>query len=265
MGDLKKRILSAVSFGPLIVLLFLFLPPKFFFLFMGLVLIMAVYEFSSMARVANVYTVTLLAVLGLIPLYAGSPNVYLLWLLLSVVLYLLFKMVRPPRGDVSINREIGLGLVVLLLSQIFLALPLFFLYRLKQLDPYLPLILLLTIWASDTGAYMIGKTLGRHKLAPLISPKKTYEGLFGAMLGAVVLTLLFHGKMGIGIWPSLGIGVLIGVLGQLGDILESIAKRVCEVKDSSTLIPGHGGILDRIDSFLFTAPFMYHYLTGFTR
>ena len=76
------------------------------------------------------------------------------------------------------------------------------------------------------------------------------------------MTLLFKGRLGLTLPVSIGVGVVIGGLGQLGDILESIAKRVCEVKDSSGLIPGHGGLLDRVDSFLLTAPFMYYYLSG---
>jgi len=262
VGDLKERILSALAFGPLIVLLFVVLPPKPFLLFMGIVLIMASYEFSWMARVESLLAITILAAASLIPLYFGPPTAYPLWLLFSPVCYLLFKMVRPGTKDISINRTIGTSIIVLLLAEVFLALPLFSLYRLKELDPYLPLVLLLTIWASDTGAYLLGKTAGRHKLAPLISPKKTYEGLAGAVVGALVVTLLFRDRMGMGAATSVIMGVVIGVLGQLGDILESIAKRICEVKDSSSLIPGHGGILDRFDSFLLTAPFMYHYLSG---
>ncbi len=263
MGNLKQRLLSALFFGPLIVILFVALPPKFFLLLLGLVLIMAVFEFSSMAQASPLYFITGLSVLGLVPLYAGPPALYLLWLLFTAALYLLLRIVLPGGPDISINRNIGVGISVLLLSEVFLVLPIFFLYRLKELNTYLPLILLLTIWASDTGAYAMGKTLGKYKLAPLISPKKTYEGLIGAMGGAMLVMLLFHNRMGMSSGQALGVGLLIGVLGQLGDILESIGKRVCEVKDSSALIPGHGGILDRIDSFLFTTPFLYHYLAGF--
>ena len=179
------------------------------------------------------------------------------------------KIVIPPGIETaapdghSANRDLGLTLSVLLASEVFLVLPLFYLYRLKEVTYYLPLILLLIIWASDTAAYLLGKTMGRHKLVPVISPKKTYEGLLGAVLGAMLVTLLFHDKMEIGIPESIILGALIGVLGQLGDILESVGKRVWKVKDSSGLIPGHGGILDRIDSFLFTTPLVYHYLMGF--
>ncbi len=261
MGDLKKRFLSALVFGPLVVLLFLFLPSKMFLLFLAIVLLIAVYEFSSMAGTAHSIVVTLLAAATLIPLYFGG-TLYQFWLLFSPAIYLVFRIAAPASAPSSLNREIGGSVAVLILAEVFLALPLFFLYCLKELDRFLPLVLLLTIWASDTGAYLLGKSMGRHKLVPLISPKKTYEGLLGALAGAACVTLLFKGRLGLTVPLSIGMGLAIGALGQLGDILESIAKRVCQVKDSSGLIPGHGGLLDRVDSFLLTAPFMYYCLSG---
>lgn len=261
MGDLKKRFLSALVVGPVIVLLFLFLPSKLFLLFLAVVLVMATFEFSSMAAASHPLVITLLAGATLIPLYWGA-TLYPFWLLFSPAVYLVFRMAAPVSAPQALNEEIGRSVTVLLLAEVFLALPLFFLYRLKKLDHFLPLALLLTIWASDTGAYLLGKSMGRHKLAPLISPKKTYEGLLGAIAGAACVTLLFKGRLGLTLPVSIGIGIAIGALGQLGDILESIAKRVCGVKDSSRLIPGHGGLLDRVDSFLLTAPFMYYYLSG---
>ncbi len=135
----------------------------------------------------------------------------------------------------------------------------------SEVNLYFPVILILTIWASDTGAYFIGKSFGKKRLAPQISPKKTYAGLFGALFGGAMLTLAFGKMLGMDIAESIVVGAMIGLLGQLGDIFESIAKRVYNVKDSSALIPGHGGMLDRIDSFLFSTPFLYHYLMGFAK
>ncbi len=261
MGDLRKRLLSALVAGPLIVLLFLFVPSTLFLLFLAIVLVVATFEFSSMAAAPSPLVVTLLAALSLIPLSLDA-TLYSFWLLFSPAVYLVFRMASRNPAPASLNEEIGRSVTVLILAEVFLALPLFFLYRLKELGHALPMVLLLTIWASDTGAYLLGKSLGRHRLAPLISPKKTYEGLLGALAGAALVTLLFRGRLGLTLPVSIGIGLVIGVLGQLGDMLESIAKRVCEVKDSSGLIPGHGGLLDRIDSFLLTAPFMYYYLSG---
>jgi phosphatidate cytidylyltransferase len=260
VGDLKRRAITAALIGPLVILLFLFLPPRLFFLFMGCVLAMAAYEFSVIARLPNPVIVTVLALAAIVPLYLDVLPAYILWLLFSPTLYLLFRMVLPGRSSEGINREIGRSAVVIILSSVFLALPLFFLYRLKVLGTYLPFLLLAAVWASDTCAYLAGKNMGRHKLVPLISPKKTVEGLGGAIFGAVFLMIAAHGLIGLSVGHALVVGVAIGLLGQLGDILESIAKRVYEVKDSSGLIPGHGGVLDRLDSFVLTAPFLYYYL-----
>jgi len=230
---------------------------------LGAILTVAVYELASMARLRNLLLIVVLTIVTLIPLYADRPSAYALCLLLSPAFYLLFCLFAPAPHGTSINKEIGTSLAVLVMSQVFLALPLFALYLLKELDGYLPLILLLTIWASDTAAYGVGKSIGKHKLAPYISPKKTVEGLFGAMGGSLAVTFLFAPHLGLTVPSTVAMGLAIGILGQLGDILESIAKRVWEVKDSSSLIPGHGGILDRIDSILLTAPFVYYCLSGF--
>ncbi len=262
MGDLRKRFLSALIFGPLVVLLFIFLPPKLLLLFLAIVLVLGAYEFSSMACATNSLFIAALTAVSLVPLYVSGPAFYPLWVLFSPALCLIVKM-RARRAEASsLNKEIAKSIAVLVLAEVFLAVPLFFLYRLKELDGLLPLILLLTIWASDTAAYLLGKSIGRHKLAPLISPKKTFEGLLGALIGAAVVIFLFRSRLGVTLPVSIAFGALIGALGQLGDMLESIAKRVCEVKDSSRLIPGHGGLLDRVDSFLLTAPFVYCYFSA---
>jgi len=265
MGNLKKRVGSGLVVGPLVVLLFVFSPPLPFLLFMGLVLLVATWEWASMARTADIFAPMILVAASFAPLYMDRTDLYLLWLLLSPALYLAFKILKPGVVDASVNRVMAKCILVILFSEVFLGLPLFSFYRLKELDPYLPAILLLIVWASDTAAYAAGKSIGRHKLAPLISPNKTVEGFFGAMAGALLVTLLFGHRMGLTFLSAGCAGAAIGVLGQLGDMLESIAKRVCDVKDSSSLIPGHGGILDRIDSFIITAPFLYHYLSGFSK
>jgi len=119
---------------------------------------------------------------------------------------------------------------------------------------------LLITWMGDTTAYYGGRGFGRHKLAPAISPKKTVEGaiigLMGSIVGAIIAKLWF---LDIGISNAVIAGILIGVSGQFGDLSESIIKRNLQVKDSGGIIPGHGGILDRVDSLLFSAPVFYYY------
>ena len=124
------------------------------------------------------------------------------------------------------------------------------------------LFLIATVWAGDISAFLSGSLFGKHKLYPKISPNKTYEGLAGAIVGSIIVALsfalLFVPQLEIGLCILLAIG--LGVLGQLGDFTESMLKRSAHVKDSGSLIPGHGGMLDRLDSFLFSAPFLHYSL-----
>lgn len=119
-------------------------------------------------------------------------------------------------------------------------------------------------WASDTFAYFGGRAFGKTKLLPKVSPKKTREGAVCGFIGCVATVLL----MGC-LWldysflPMLLLGVGIGIFAPLGDLVESILKRSCDIKDSGNFFPGHGGVLDRCDSLIFSVPFAYYFLTGF--
>jgi phosphatidate cytidylyltransferase len=124
------------------------------------------------------------------------------------------------------------------------------------------LFLMITVWSGDIIALFSGTHFGKHKLYPKISPNKTYEGLLGAIAGSVIVGLLYaffflpYFNKGACILVAIG----MGILGQLGDFTESMLKRSAQVKDSGSLFPGHGGVLDRIDSFLFSSPFLYYLL-----
>jgi len=118
----------------------------------------------------------------------------------------------------------------------------------------LVLAILLTTWAGDTAAYFVGRSFGRHKLAPRISPGKTWEGAVANVVASIVAALGLAHLVHLGVVCGLTIGLAVGVLGQAGDLLESAIKRRAGVKDSGTLFPGHGGILDRIDSLMLPAP-----------
>lgn len=121
------------------------------------------------------------------------------------------------------------------------------------------LILAIT-WVQDTAAYFVGKNLGRHKLAPVLSPKKTWEGAIGGMLGSIAAAAGFAVVFGLPITTLQAglLGVVGGIVGPLGDLAESMIKRQVGLKDAGKLIPGHGGILDRADSLLFTGPVLYY-------
>ncbi|HWN98849.1 MAG TPA: phosphatidate cytidylyltransferase [Blastocatellia bacterium] len=135
----------------------------------------------------------------------------------------------------------------------------------QPLTPHLSSKLLMMFFAmvvfADTGAFYTGHLIGRHKLAPRVSPGKTIEGAIGGLLAAIAAgplsrLVFFHE---IPIAHAIVLGALIGVLGPIGDLAESMLKRGSGVKDSGTLLPGHGGVLDRVDSILFCAPLLYYY------
>jgi phosphatidate cytidylyltransferase len=125
----------------------------------------------------------------------------------------------------------------------------------------LVLFLLMVVWLGDAGAYYVGKNFGRHKLSPRISPKKTIEGLAGgiaiSMITAAIVHFTYFKEMPL--LHAMIAGVILSVAGVIGDLAESMWKRSAAVKDSGTLIPGHGGFLDRFDSIFFTAPILYSY------
>lgn len=139
---------------------------------------------------------------------------------------------------------------------------LFFIRALTDHGGYL-FFLIFTIWAMDISAYFAGRVFGHTPLLPSISPKKTWEGAIAGFLVALVAAAVFSQTAGLVIWHALVLGVLIGIFGQVSDLIESLIKREAGAKDSSNLIPGHGGVLDRIDSFVLTAPLMYYYLILF--
>lgn len=140
------------------------------------------------------------------------------------------------------------------------------LYLLRSTGPtagfFFLMFVLVCNWGSDTFAYFSGMALGRHRLAPLVSPKKSIEGAIGGVLGATVVAYVLARWAPYGSLPRyVLLGALISIVGQLGDLAESSLKRQAGVKDSGNLIPGHGGVLDRFDSVLATAPLAYYYIT----
>lgn len=126
-------------------------------------------------------------------------------------------------------------------------------------------ILFFCVWALDIFAYIFGMKFGKHRLAENISPKKSIEGSIAGFIFAVLASVFFHYifKTNFGLKNSLYIGVIIGIFGQIGDLFESLIKRSANEKDSGNILPGHGGVLDRFDSIIFTAPLFYYFVKFF--
>ncbi len=137
---------------------------------------------------------------------------------------------------------------------------------LRALNPHWLMIALLVSWAGDTAALYVGRSLGRHKLAPRVSPAKTWEGAIGSVLGGVLAAWIYAHYLipSAALWFVLVVAAAANIAGQLGDLCESAFKRGAGMKDSGTTLPGHGGWLDRIDSSLFSIPVVYALLTVFT-
>ena len=125
---------------------------------------------------------------------------------------------------------------------------------------------ILTIFANDTGAFFIGRSMGKHKLAPKTSPNKTWEGAIGGLLsaisGAIIIVMILNliSPFSFKYWQIILLGFLISIFAQLGDLAESLLKRSMETKESGSLLPGHGGILDRFDSLIFVGPVVYYFI-----
>lgn len=140
------------------------------------------------------------------------------------------------------------------------------------MGPGLVTLLLVAVAWSDTGAYFVGRAFGRHKMAPRTSPKKSWEGAAGGVLGAVLATAALLGLIRLFGWEDaypmagwpvyLPLAVALSVVGQIGDLIESMIKREAGIKDSSGIFPGHGGVLDRCDGILFAAPALYYLFYG---
>lgn len=190
--------------------------------------------------------------------FATLITVYLLLIVARVVIQLYANHRNPVH---SLARS--------MMSQMYVALPLALLIILYYItSPHLVLALLIFIWVNDTGAFCVGCTMGRHKLFERISPKKTWEGFWGGMLACVIAAIVMRGcfEQYYGMLSYCEIvvfGVLISVFATFGDLVESQIKRTCGVKDSGKLIPGHGGILDRIDSLLLVVPASLIYIHFF--
>ena len=143
---------------------------------------------------------------------------------------------------------------------LLITLPLSFAIRLHGVAPRFLLFALGITWAADSTAYFVGRAIGKHPLAPHISPKKTWEGSIGSMIGSLAVAYAFSFWLHFPLVHLLLMAVVGNIAGQMGDLLESAIKRGAGVKDSGTMLPGHGGILDRIDALLVAAPVLWFIL-----
>lgn len=192
-------------------------------------------------------------------------------LLIGLFALLLLRAIRTGKALGSLRAWyglIGMAYIGLLFSGFVLlrglpgriAVPLF---GMADRGAWLMILTAACVWATDTGAYLVGRAVGRHKLAPGVSPGKTVEGAFGGLAAGLVVGVVLGSALHLSMRQGLAVGAISAVAGQLGDLFESALKREIGIKDFGHILPGHGGVLDRFDSLLFAVPLVYGYLRFF--
>jgi len=261
--NLKRPIVAAILLPPLLAYIY-FLPPFPYFLTLLLVVsVFAMREFFVMYKVPQTLYIPGI-IIGSILFYITCryPDFFLVGSFISLFLILLIRLfaIRMPSGSMS---EIG----PLVVGLFYITGPLCFQFLIADAFGVKYVFLLYTaVWFADSMAYYIGTYLGRKKLYPSISPKKTFEGAFGSLLGGAIGAVFIKGIFNIDsltMTSAIVIGIILGMTAIIGDLIESMFKRDAGVKDSSNLIPGHGGILDKIDGFLIAGPILYLILRWF--
>ncbi len=291
---LLKRILTAVLLIPIVLGLVLRAPVPILALVAALVALLAIQEFLKLSEAYKVrpfHWPTYIFV-GLFFLFLAvnpghdtpllSTAVFAGTVAFAAVMApFVFLVIGMRRVDLSTAFPAAMASAF---AFAYVALPLGFLVQIREQvsGAFLLLYLLLLVWAGDIFAYFVGRSLGRHLMSPRISPRKTWEGTLASLIASLVVGMLLY-KYSLPIstallnahliekrdglfalekpplWPTLLLSAGINIAAQLGDLVESLIKRGAGVKDSGTLLPGHGGMLDRIDALLFAAPVLWYY------
>ena len=264
---LKKRVITVLCGLPLLVIAVWFDKPlPWFTIFVAIWGLLAVFEFYRLVAVSQVLSLTSFGLLWTL-LFILSPHFdydFAIPVLLTsaIVLSLVWLVLRPQKEGAFI------GWVWTIAGILYVGWLLSYLVALRQIEPdnagrNWVFFALFTTFGSDTLAFFIGRALGRHRLAPSISPNKSWEGAIGGVIGAIIVSLLFTLQTPLSLPLSYGqaviLGLLVSVFGQFGDLAESLLKRNLDVKESGKMIPGHGGFLDRMDSVVFAGIVVYLY------
>ncbi len=262
-----KRILTGAVLIPAVSALVLLAPPWLFLLGLLPFALLALWEYLELAGRLGATPARLpvyLPALGLWVVAAWWPA-HLLPALMGAALALFLLALSRPQMTAEVFWTAAAGVFGLFYIVLPFALALDL--RARPNGTWALMYLLILIWVADTAAYFGGKALGRHKLAPTISPGKTVEGTVISLAATVAAAFFLFRAWFPGFAEAHGLllGIIVNVVAQLGDLAESALKRGAGVKDSSTLLPGHGGMLDRIDSLLFALPALWYYWSLLTR
>ena len=278
---LLQRVITASILAPLVVLAVFKLPHAYFSLLWGIVLLVAAWEWTNLAEVKTTLGKVLFLLALLVPMLflhfwtqalevaaqlTNYPEIrtysgVIEFLMLPIILFWFWVMfrIRKSAADLlelklSMAKKLFIGGFILVSAWLFLS-------RLMVLEePSMTMFFFVLIWSADIGAYFAGKKFGKTKLAIEISPGKTLEGLYGALVSAVVVGLcftLYFGFSMMSISDFMMLSVITVLISVYGDLFFSVAKRIRGVKDSGAILPGHGGLLDRLDSVIAAVPVFY--------
>ncbi|WP_022852184.1 phosphatidate cytidylyltransferase [Limisalsivibrio acetivorans] len=260
MSDKSKRIVTAVLVIPPVIYAIIHFGELFFLAVMTVFIAAGAWEFYRMASAAQhePLAIPVLASAVIIPagFYIGTGDSIGFAIFLSVMLVFLSKLFgKKPLEDTY--RTVGVTLLIIIYYP-FLA---SFLVLLRMENYHWLFYLFAVTWMNDTFAFYVGSRFGKRRLYEKISPKKSVEGLIGGFAGGITGAALYsYFFMGIGVFNIVVTGIILVAAGVIGDLAESMFKRRSGIKDSGTLFPGHGGILDRTDSLIFAAPVLYYYI-----
>jgi phosphatidate cytidylyltransferase len=279
-----KRVATAVVLIPLVVGLVVYAPTSWVTIAVTLVVLLALFEFFALGdaighRAYRFWTASCAVLLIFSQYLAAMDEAHSLGSGLPLHrVFLRFAVSTPSVADVFFIFLIGVAVLTLATRRplvealpaagfsssalVLVALPLTFAVRLHGISlfgPFLLMFALIITWVGDTAAYFFGRAVGRHPFAPHLSPKKTWEGAVASFVGSILVGVAAAHWVNIG-WSHLfGMAAAGNIAGQMGDLLESAYKRSAGVKDSGALLPGHGGILDRIDALILAIPVVWYY------
>jgi len=262
-GIIKQRIITAVIALPILVLCVFYASQGLFSGLLFVVSALALREFYHMALPAGRRLESSLSIIaGILScigvVYAASPSALLLSIVLPFLLLTLVYLFRVQDMQ-KVSRDLAVSLFGILYIPLLLAHAV--LLRALPDGRNWVFLVLFVVMASDSLAYLLGMKYGRHSLYQAVSPKKTVEGCLGGLLGSVLGAAIskYWFFAGLDWLDVMLVGIGVGAFSQLGDLVESLLKRSFGVKDSGALVPGHGGLLDRLDSLLFAFPLTYYY------
>ncbi len=262
-SGLKARVITALILAPIAILGVIYAPSTAFALVLGLVICYGLWEWTRLIGLSSVSArglvvgVNALILTGLlladrVDLLMQMSWIGAIWWCLALIWLSQSRFgVEPTPRNLSIKILVGSAMMIPAFAAGWL------LHRTGSQGPWWTLFVLMFIWVADIGAYFAGRRFGRVKLAPKISPGKTREGVYGALLCALIFTATAGYVLpGIPVWAGwlMGLALVTVLFSIVGDLFESLIKRQSQLKDSGSLLPGHGGMLDRIDSLLAALP-----------